>query len=433
MSADWESTSWGNLVELKYGKALKGYKDAEGEFPVFGTNGPVGWCSQPLCAFPSVIVGRKGAYRGIHFSDKPFHVIDTAFYINPKTDINLKWAYYALLLVDINGMDSGSAIPSTSRDDFYALPARIPKRHEQDWIVDQLDALNDKIELNRQINTTLESMAQALFKSWFVDFDPVIDNALAAGNDIPDALQAKAAKRKTLGAKRKPLPDGLQLQFPDRFVFTEEMGWVPEGWGVSTIGDAVETTGGGTPSTKESAFWDGGVHAFCTPKDMSQLGSLVLTDTERYLTDAGIAKVSSGLLPSGTVLMSSRAPIGYLAISNIPLSVNQGVIALLPSELYGTMYLLCWAQSNMDKVKDRANGSTFLEISKKNFRPIPFLIPGSVSLAEFNQQASSLYSRILVTSEQINQLSKLRDTLLPRLLSGELRIPEAEKQLAEAL
>lgn len=107
MGGDWNETSWGDLVELKYGKSLKDYKDAIGDVPVFGTNGPVGWCDKPLCDFPSVIVGRKGAYRGIHYSDNPFYVIDTAFYVAPKTDINLKWAYYSLL-INVNYF-SGSA------------------------------------------------------------------------------------------------------------------------------------------------------------------------------------------------------------------------------------------------------------------------------------------------------------------------------------
>tara|TARA_R110000851_G_C13100426_1_gene568205 strand:+ start:2342 stop:3175 length:834 start_codon:yes stop_codon:yes gene_type:complete len=274
-------------------------------------------------------------------------------------------------------------------------------------------------------------MAQALFKSWFADFDPVIDNALAAGNPIPEALQARADARAALGDQCKPLPDHIRQQFPDRFVGTEEMGWVPEGWHISTIGEEVETTGGGTPSTKNPDFWDNGVHPFCTPKDMSQLKSLALTDTERHLTDTGVQKISSGQLSKGTVLMSSRAPIGYLAISDIPVSVNQGIIAMLPNENYGPVYLLCWAKTNMNQITDRANGSTFQEISKKNFRPIPFLVPGKGILDAFNGRAEAIYSRILLTSEQTDALTKLRDTLIPKLLSGELRVPEAERKLEE--
>ncbi|WP_372877493.1 restriction endonuclease subunit S [Spongiibacter marinus] len=415
MSADWESTSWGNLVELKYGKALKGYKDAEGEFPVFGTNGPVGWCSQPLCDFPSVIVGRKGAYRGIHFSDKPFHVIDTAFYINPKTDINLKWAYYALLLVDINGMDSGSAIPSTSRDDFYALPARIPKRHEQDWIVDQLDALNDKIELNRQINTTLESMAQALFKSWFVDFDPVIDNALAAGNDIPGALQAKAAKRKALGANRKPLPDDLQQQFPDRFVFTEEMGWMPEGWRTLPFEDLVEAKQG----------------KYLAKGDMSPLPS----EDHKYPVWGGngiLGYAKNYSYDRPTTLMTCRGSnCGLIKTTKSSAWVSNNSFACRPK--FGSDYFL-YLYFLMEDFAGCVSGSAQPQITYTALRSKKMKYPINESLCETFSEVVEVYRQKQFQNDfEIGTLTNLRDTLLPKLLSGELSIPDAEKQIAEVV
>lgn len=326
-----------------------------------------------------------------------------------------------------------AAQPNMKIRDFLKFEIPILPYEDQKQIAHILGTLDDKIELNRQMNATLEAMAQALFKSWFVDFDPVIDNALAAGNPLPEPLHNRAETRKALGDKRKPLPEAIQKQFPSRFVFSEEMGWIPEGWGVSTVGEQVETTGGGTPSTKEPIYWEDGTHAFCTPKDMSLLGSMVLMDTERHLTGAGVNKISSGQLPPGTVLMSSRAPIGYLAISDIPVSVNQGIIAMLPSDKYGSLFLLCWAHFNMGKIEDRANGSTFLEISKKNYRPIPFVVPGDGLLDAFNDQAQAIYDKLLLTAEGTESLTRLRDPLLPKLLSGQLRIPDAEKLVADAV
>lgn len=126
--SEWKSYSWGELATLEYGKGLRGYQDAEGAYIVYGTNGPIGRHTEYLFNQPSVIIGRKGAYRGVHFADKPFYVIDTAFYLKPKSGVEIdpKWAYYEILTYDINGMDSGSAIPSTSRDDFYRLPVKVP-------------------------------------------------------------------------------------------------------------------------------------------------------------------------------------------------------------------------------------------------------------------------------------------------------------------
>ncbi len=303
---------------------------------------------------------------------------------------------------------------------------------EQKAIAHILGSLDDKIELNRQMNETLEAMAQALFKSWFVDFDPVIDNALAAGNEIPEELKAKAKIRKALGNKRKPLPEKIQKLFPAEFEHTEEMGWIPKGWRISTVGEEVETAGGGTPSTKDPSFWHGGIHAFCTPKDMASLQTRVLLNTERLLTDKGVAKVSSGQLPSGTVLMSSRAPIGYLAIADIPVTVNQGIIAMMPQEKFSKVFLFCWADCNMNKITEKANGSTFLEISKKNFRTIPFLIPDENICRIFNGQTDTICSRLISYTREIKEFSICRDTLLPKLLAGKIRVPDAGK-LVEGL
>jgi len=284
--------------------------------------------------------------------------------------------------------------------------------------------LDDKIEINRRMNETLEAMAQALFKSWFVDFDPVIDNALAAGNPIPEEFAERAElRKKVLEENGNAALKTHHSKFPSSFTMTEELGWIPEGWEMSSVGDEVECVGGGTPSTKNESFW-GGTHSFCTPKDMSKLTSIVLSGTTRCLTDDGVQKVNSGILPVGTVLMSSRAPIGYLAIADMPVTVNQGVIAMLKNETYSPIFLLLWTKENMERVVERANGSTFLEISKKNFRPISFLKPNVEVLSVFDLKAEPLLEKIINCGRERDLLTKLRDTLLPKLISGELRVPE---------
>ena len=318
----------------------------------------------------------------------------------------------------------GAVFNSLRCTDIPNFELLIPPLPEQKAIAHILGSLDDKIELNRRMNRTLENIAQVLFKSWFVDFEPVIDNALRAGIPIPEELAERAeVRRKALAAGTANREAGKE--FPAAFQFTERMGWIPEGWEVSTIGEEATAVGGGTPSTKNELYWNG-AHPFCTPKDMSKLTSIVLLDTERHLTDYGAKKVSSGILPEGTLLMSSRAPIGYLAISDNPVTVNQGIIALLKNETYQPIFLISWMRSNMEKIIERANGSTFLEISKKNFKPIPFLRPSEAALELFNAQAKSIYQKIVYCIINTNHLTKLRDTLLPKLISGELRIPDVE-------
>ena len=171
-----------SLQLLEYGKSLRGYNATTGPYEVYGTNGPIGCHSEALCPYAGVIIGRKGAYRGVHYSPDPFFVIDTAFYLKPKVEMDTRWAYYQLLTQDINGMDSGSAIPSTSREDFYSLPVDVPSLPEQRAIAHVLGTLDDKIELNRRMNETLEEIARALFKSWFVDLDRCAPRWRAAGS-----------------------------------------------------------------------------------------------------------------------------------------------------------------------------------------------------------------------------------------------------------
>lgn len=163
--SEWKTYKWGDLISLEYGKPIHDKNLLDGQYPVYGTNGKIGTSNlPPLCKHPSIIIGRKGAYRGVHYSNNPFSVIDTAFFVEPKTStLDLKWAYYKLLTVDINKMDSGSAIPSTDRYEIYSLSVELPPLDEQRRIAGILGSLDDKIELNRRINANLEAQAQALF------------------------------------------------------------------------------------------------------------------------------------------------------------------------------------------------------------------------------------------------------------------------------
>ncbi len=373
---------------------------------MFGSNGPIGWTSEALTQGPGVILGRKGAYRGVEYWREPFWVIDTAYYLVPKTELDMRWLYYAVKHYKLGEVDDGSPIPSTTRAAVYMLELEVPPKPEQRAIAHILGTLDDKIELNRRRNQTLEAMARALFKDWFVDFGPV--RAKMEGRDAY-------------------LPADLWQLFPDRL---DDEG-KPEGWRRSTIGGEVTVCGGSTPSTKEPAFWEGGEHHWATPKDLSALTFPVLLDTDRKITDAAIAKISSGLLPVGTVLLSSRAPIGYLAIAEVPTAINQGFIAMKCNGALPNVFVLFWCRENMDVILGNANGSTFQEISKSNFRPIPVIVPPELILNAFRERTGPLYRHIVENDRESRSLAQLRDTLLPKLISGELRIKDAEKFLED--
>jgi type I restriction enzyme, S subunit len=205
----------------------------------------------------------------------------------------------------------------------------------------------------------------------------------------------------------------LELRFKSRFAADQP--------GTCPIGDLIEVVGGSTPSTGTDEYWSGGIHCWATPKDLSGLRSPVLVDTSRHLTDAGLAKTGSGSLPAGTVLMSCRAPIGYTAIAGVSTAVNQGFIAIPPSDKLPSAYVLCWLRENMHQIKAHAGGTTFAEIGKRTFRRIPMHVPPPDALAEFDRFATPLLDLAMGRERESRTLLEIRDLLLPRLISGTYR------------
>jgi len=369
----------------------------------------------------------------------PDLVVSTGFAVlRPRTDrVDPRFLYACVFDRSFTSYlvsrEKGAAYPAVLPADIAEADIALPPLPEQRAIARILGTLDDKIELNRRMNETLEAMALALFKSWFVDFDPVVVNALKAGNPIPDRFAERVAwyGRKIFRPDNSlGLPEHILRLFPDRFV-DSELGPIPEGWEVKPIGDLVKCVGGATPSTRNPEYWEGGTNSFLTPRDMASLDSPVVLDTERHITDAGVQRISSKQLPPGTVLLSSRAPIGYLAINEVPVSINQGIIAMICESPIPTLYTYFWTKNNLDVIKAKAGGTTFAEISKKNFRPITALLPSEEVLQEFDGISETVYRKIVDNTVSCVTIFALRDTLLPKLISGELRVKNVERFLKE--
>jgi type I restriction enzyme S subunit len=371
----------GDFVSLQRGHDLTDDERRSGHVPVMGSAGMNGCHDTAKAKGPGVVVGRSGASFGqVHFCPVDYWPHNTALYVTDFHGNDTRFAYYFLKSLDFSRYNSGSAQPSLNRNFIAPIQICVPEPKEQKAIVGVVGVLDDKIELNRRMNETLEALAQSLFKSWFVD-----------------ATQSA----------------------------------LPKGWRVSTIGEEVRVVGGSTPSTTKPEFWEGGTHHWATPKDLSDLNSPVLLKTGRKITNAGIQQISSGLLPVGTVLLSSRAPIGYLVIAEVPVAINQGFIAMICDGSLPNHYVRLWTKTNMDAIEGRANGTTFMEISKGNFRSLPVIVPPKPVLDDFQKQVESLHRRMVSNLQESRTLAALRDALLPKLLSGELRVAAAAK-LTEA-
>ena len=340
------------------------------------------------------------------WADGPLWVSNNAMAILPFGDVDVRFLFYNLLNSPPLEYVSGSAQPQITMGDLSKKSITLPPLPEQRAIAATLGALDDKIELNRKMNATLEAMARALFRDWFVDFGPT---------------------RARMEGRAPYLSPDLWPLFPDRL----DAEGKPEGWEASTIGDEVRVVGGSTPSTKEPDLWDGGIN-WATPKDLSTLAAPVLLETSRSITAAGLAKISSGLLPVGALLLSSRAPIGYLAISEVPVAINQGFIGMICDKRVSNVFAWLWTLENMDAILAKANGSTFQEISKGNFRPLPVVVPSEPVLHAFDAIAKPLYERIAKNEHESRTLAQTRDLLLPKLMSGEVRVKDAQQLVGEA-
>ena len=386
---EWRNSTWGEEISLEYGKALRDYNTGGGKYRVYGSNGPIGWTAHPLAKGPGVILGRKGAYRGIQYSNDPFFVIDTAYYVVPKKDdLDLRWLYYAMQYHKLGEIDDGSPIPSTTRSAVYAQEMQVPTLPEQKRIAHILGTLDDKIELNRRMNATLETMARALFKSWFVDFDPV---------------RAKMDGRK---------PEGMDAEtaalFPSAFQ-ESPLGPIPKGWTAGKVSEAFNLIMGQSPPGETYNENEDGLPFYQGRTDFGF----------RYPTRRIYCTEPTRLAKEGDTLVSVRAPVGDINMADEKCCIGRGVAAIrhktgATSFTYHTMASLA-----LDFARFEAEGTVFGSINKQNFENLAIIVPTAEIIAAYESQAASLDNQVRINDRQSRTLTSLRDALLPKLLSGD--------------
>lgn len=341
-----------------------------------------------------------------------------------------KWQEFRQFAISqMTGSSGRQRVPAESLGGF-TVP--VPDIAEQRAIAHILGSLDDKIELNRRMNEALEAMAQALYKSWFIDFDPVIDNALAAGYPIPEELQARAALRESLGDTRKPLPDDLRTLFPGEFKFTEEMGWIPKGWEVGTLDDLVDLIGGGTPKTSVAAYWNGNIPWFSVV-DAPNPSDVFVIDTEKHVTQLGVDKSSTKILPVGTTIVSARGTVGKCALIGEPMAMNQSCYGVTGKAGISDSFVYYIVREKVADLQRSGHGSVFNTITRDTFKTIRVAFAGPTLTQKLEDRIKPSFDRILANRFHSGDLSSLRDLLLPKLLSGEIRIPEAEKMMEAAV
>lgn len=303
--------------------------------------------------------------------------------IDPEV-FDKRFLYYLFNTYNVRGQISGSAsgtkVRHTSPERIYRVVVSIPDVKTQQKISETIRDYDDLIENNLRRIALLEEAARLLFREWFVHF-------------------------RFPGHEHVRIVDG-----------------VPEGWQNLTFDDACEAVGGGTPSTKVPEYWENGDVTWITPTDITRNSCLALLDGQKKITELGLKKSSAKMVPPNTILMTSRASIGFFGMIDREVCTNQGFINIIPNDPNHRMYLLFNLLNRVEEIRGHASGSTYAEISKSKFKALPVIVPVDHLVEEFEQRAWEIISQVRVLHTQNLKLAEARDLLLPRLMDGRIEV-----------
>ncbi|EOE1185218.1 restriction endonuclease subunit S [Proteus mirabilis] len=447
MGSKWQQIPLGQLISLQRGHDLPTQNRVNGQIPVMGSSGLTGWHNVSKCTGPGVVIGRSGNSMGVvSYSDSDFWPLNTCLYVTDFKGNDEKYIYYMLQQIDFDKFNSGSAQKSLNRNAVYPYNVMATIDIEEQKSIGKILAnFEDKITLNRQINQTLEQMAQTLFKSWFVDFDPVIDNALDAGffeqglgfsEELLHRVEVRKAVRES--DNFKPLAEDIRQLFPNAF---EECagpalglgGWVPSGWELGNLSDVTNILSGF--AFKSNEFQNSGFGVIKI-KNIGNDKSVDICDIQRI--DISLAeKAKRFSLKDGDLLMAMTGAtvgkFGFLVTENEePYYLNQRV-AKFEAIDESTAYLYCILNRKITEsyIVNTAQGSAQPNISAKDILAMP-LITAPQSIRElFNDKVNDSFQKIIQMRKQNIILEHLRDTLLPKLISGELSLSNIKIDIPE--
>lgn len=387
---EWKEDVLGNVLEVKYGKDHK--KLADGQYPVYGSGGLMRYVDSKLYDGPSILIPRKGTLNNIMFVESPFWTVDTMFWSIINTDkVDPKFLFYSICKRDFASMNVGSAVPSMTVNILNDIQISYPKNiADQRRIASILSSLDRKIELNNKINADLEEMAQAIFKNWFVDFEP----------------------------------------FKDGKFVDSELGMIPEGWKVGKITDidcliTDYVSNGSFASLKQN------VHLY-EKKEYAQF--IRNTDLKTNTFSVYVDKHSYDFLSKSTlygneIIISNVGDVGSVHLCpklDIPMTLGNNIIMLRPNDKEYNYFLYLWFKyfSGQGLIQGIKGGSAQPKFNKTDFKNLPLLIPSFEIIERSYWIFESIFSILSSNVKENSRLSLLRDTLLPRLMSGELEVPE---------
>lgn len=339
---------------------------------------------------PNSVVGRVGRASG----STPVCLLNQRagkVILNDKDRCDLGFLYYYLTLASLRGeiaaMASGAASQANvSPAQVESLSIDLPLLNEQIRISSILSAYDNLIENNTRRIEILEEMARRLYEEWFVKF-------------------------------RFPGHEGMEFK-------DSELGPIPEGWDLTTVAEAFDILGGGTPSKSEPAYWDDGKINWYSPTDLTRSGTSFVEESTTKITDMGLSRSSARLFPAYSIMLTSRATIGIVAINTTPATTNQGFITCIPNKRLPLYLLFHWLKDNVDKFISLGTGATFKEITKSVFKEIELVVPPAIIVDAFQQTVAPLMELVLRLQRENKNLRAQRDLLLPKLISGEIDVSD---------
>ena len=371
---EWKEVRLGDILNFRRGHDLPHSAMKPGNIPVAGSNGVIGYHDTATPMKPILTIGRSGNVGKPYFYEEAW-AHNTTLYVDDFKGNDPKFLYYLCQTMPFANFGGGSAVPTLNRNHIHPLETKIPVNVEdQRRIASILSSLDRKIELNNKINADLEEMAQAIFKNWFVDFEP----------------------------------------FKDGKFVDSELGMIPEGWKVGTLEDIAEITMGQSPAGNSLNENREGMIFYQGSSDFGfRFPSIRVFTTE-----------PKRLAVANSVLFSVRAPVGDINVAKEECCIGRGVASI--KSKYGHDSYLFYTMKSLHKLFDSfdGEGTVFGSINKKTLSAIQILLPSDGIVEQFNNIASSFDNRIRRLSDENSRLSLLRDTLLPRLMSGEIEVPE---------
>lgn len=381
-----------------------------------------------------MIIGRKGSVGAVHYSPGPCWPIDTTFYVVDDNPARLRFKYYLLKALGLEHMNADSAVPGLNRNAAHARIIKVPPLPEQRAIAHILGTLDDKIELNRRMNETLEAIARAIFKSWFVDFDPAIDNAILAGNPIPSTLAEKAARRREMLACAKAegcdscFPKDIADVFPARFI-DSDLGPIPAGWEVKKLSDLCSTQYGYTASAINEPIGP----KLLRVTDINKRNWIEWGDVPHCTIDPETREFYA--LRVGDLVVARMADPGKSAIIEEDLDAvfASYLVRLKTSSLAHSYYIYGFLKSELygDYAEGTRSGSVQASMNAKVIVGADLVVPPIKITEKFLQMVLPLRHRLIANVRESRTLAALRDILLPKLISGQIRIKVAEQFLKE--